>query len=133
MPCAARMPFWKIRTRHQSYVLASQHQMRYLFPMRTTLDIDDDLLAAARDLARTEGKTMGEVISDLARRGLTAPSYAPSGLAEPSVAFQFDDWPTLPGREGVLVTPEMIERIQEELDLEDATPWDHETDQPRKD
>jgi hypothetical protein len=104
-----------------------------LFAMRTTLDIDDDILAAARDLAKAEGKTMGEIISDLARRGLTAPSYAVSGMSESAATFQFGDWPTLPGREGLLVTPEMIERIQEELDLEDATAWDHTTDQPRKD
>ena len=101
--------------------------------MRTTLDIDDDILAAARDLAKAEGKTMGEIVSDLARRGLTAPLQVPSGLSEPSAPNGFDDWPTLPGREGVLVTPEMIERIQEELDLEDATPWDHEIDKPRRD
>jgi hypothetical protein len=107
--------------------------MRYLFSMRTTLDIDDDILAAARDLAKAEGKTMGEVISELARRGLTSPTLAAAGLSESAAAFKFDDWPTLPNREGVIVTPEMIERIQEELDLEDATAWDHETDQPRRD
>lgn len=38
--------------------------------MRTTLKIDDDVLAAARSLADAEEKTMGEVISELARRGL---------------------------------------------------------------
>jgi len=38
--------------------------------MRTTLAIDDDLLEAARSLARSEGRTLGEVISDLTRRGL---------------------------------------------------------------
>ena len=39
--------------------------------MRTTLAIDDDVLKAARYLARIEGKAMGKVISDLARRGLS--------------------------------------------------------------
>ena len=38
--------------------------------MRTTLDIDDDLLQAARKIAATERTTMGRVISALARRGL---------------------------------------------------------------
>lgn len=38
--------------------------------MRTTLTIDDDLLAAARALARSESRSVGEVMSDLARRGL---------------------------------------------------------------
>jgi len=36
--------------------------------VRTTLDIDDDLLAAAKELARREGRTAGEVVSRLLRR-----------------------------------------------------------------
>jgi hypothetical protein len=39
--------------------------------MRTTLDIDDDVLQAAKELARTRGKTAGQVVSELARRALT--------------------------------------------------------------
>jgi hypothetical protein len=38
--------------------------------MRTTLVIEDDVLEAARSLAEAEGKSVGEVISRLARRGL---------------------------------------------------------------
>lgn len=38
--------------------------------MRTTLDIDEEVLDAARSLARAEGKSIGKVISELARRGL---------------------------------------------------------------
>lgn len=38
--------------------------------MRTTLDIDDDVLLAAKDLARRQRKTAGEVLSELARLGL---------------------------------------------------------------
>jgi hypothetical protein len=38
--------------------------------MRTTLKIDDDVLAAARSLAAAEEMTVGEVVSELARRGL---------------------------------------------------------------
>jgi hypothetical protein len=38
--------------------------------MQTTLVIEDDVLAAARKLAEAEGKSLGEVISLLARRGL---------------------------------------------------------------
>lgn len=38
--------------------------------MRTTLDIDDDLLRAARSLARAQGKSLGRVLSGLARKGL---------------------------------------------------------------
>lgn len=39
--------------------------------MRTTLDIENDVLAAVKDLARREGRTAGEVLSMLARRALT--------------------------------------------------------------
>jgi hypothetical protein len=38
--------------------------------MRTTLAIDDDVLEAARSLSESAGKSLGEVISELARRGL---------------------------------------------------------------
>jgi len=39
--------------------------------MRTTLDIDDDVVTAARELASEERRSLGSVISELARRGLT--------------------------------------------------------------
>ena len=39
--------------------------------MRTTLRIDDDVLAAARVLARQRRRSVGDVISDLARQALS--------------------------------------------------------------
>jgi hypothetical protein len=89
--------------------------------MRTTLDIDDDLLQAAKELARAEGKTAGQVISDLARKGLTQAS-ALMGLAEEAVpAFVMQDgWVTLTNREGLVVTNELVDRLMEEADFEDA-------------
>lgn len=41
--------------------------------MRTTLSIDDDVLFAAKSIALREGRSLGEVMSDLARRALQAP------------------------------------------------------------
>lgn len=41
--------------------------------MRTTLAIDDDVLAAAKALARQQRKSIGEVVSDLARQSLCRP------------------------------------------------------------
>jgi hypothetical protein len=38
--------------------------------MRTTLDIEDDVLQAAKELAQRDGGTAGKIISTLARRGL---------------------------------------------------------------
>jgi Arc/MetJ family transcription regulator len=42
--------------------------------MRTTIDIDDDVLQAAKELAMKEKSTAGRVISQLARRTLAAVS-----------------------------------------------------------
>jgi hypothetical protein len=39
--------------------------------MRTTLDIDDDILQAAKEIALSQGTTAGKVLSWLARKGLT--------------------------------------------------------------
>lgn len=41
--------------------------------MRTTLDIDDDVLQTVKELADTRQTTAGKVLSDLARRGLQRP------------------------------------------------------------
>ena len=40
--------------------------------MRTTLTIDDELLAAARSLARDKSESVGRAVCDLIRRGLNA-------------------------------------------------------------
>jgi hypothetical protein len=38
--------------------------------VRTTLDIDGDLLQAAKELGQLRGKTAGRILSDLARQAL---------------------------------------------------------------
>ena len=38
--------------------------------MRTTLDLDEDILQAAKEIAATRGTTAGKVLSELARKGL---------------------------------------------------------------
>ena len=38
--------------------------------MRTTITLDNDIFEAARALAASSGKKLGQVISQLARRGL---------------------------------------------------------------
>jgi hypothetical protein len=38
--------------------------------MRTTLDIDEDVLQAAKELAAGRGLTAGQMLSELARKGL---------------------------------------------------------------
>lgn len=44
--------------------------------MRTTLTLDDDVLAAAKELAREQRKTLGQVVSELVRQSLARPSAA---------------------------------------------------------
>jgi hypothetical protein len=99
--------------------------------MRTTLDIDADILSAAKELARAEGKTLGKIISDLARRALTQPT---GGLAEEQSAYksrEYPAFPTFPKRGGPPVTNALVRRIQDEIDVEDSVAWDHEADTPR--
>jgi hypothetical protein len=38
--------------------------------MRTTVNLDEDVLAAAKQLARKRASTLGRTLSDIARRGL---------------------------------------------------------------
>ena len=77
--------------------------------MRTTLDIDDDVLEATRERAKREHKTIGELLSQLARRGLNAPT---AGLAvkEPESFYGFRPFPS----RGGIVTNEMINKLREE-------------------
>jgi hypothetical protein len=82
--------------------------------MRTTLDIDDDILQAAKELARAEKKTAGQVLSELARKGL---SPVPE-LSSNAIMFR-DGIPVLRSR-GAVVTKELVDRLIEEADLEDA-------------
>lgn len=41
--------------------------------MRTTLNLDDDLLETTRAIARSERRALGAAVSDLVRRGLVPP------------------------------------------------------------
>jgi hypothetical protein len=81
--------------------------------MRTTLDIDDDVLFAAKEIAAKERKTTGKILSDFFRRGIQSDSADASGM-EPGQPFVFKNGiPILPSR-GELVTTEQIQRIMEE-------------------
>lgn len=76
--------------------------------MRTTLDIEDDVLFAAKDLAKLEKKTAGRVISELARKGLAG---APrSVMREPKAVHGFRPFP----KEGRIVSNEMINKLRED-------------------
>ena len=75
--------------------------------MRTTLDIDDDLLIAVRRLADAEQASVGEVLSRLARRGLALHSEASKELRHRNGV------PVLPSRD-VVITNELIDKMRDE-------------------
>jgi hypothetical protein len=93
--------------------------MTYTVLMRTTLDIADDVLFAAKEAARREGATVGAVLTRLARQALLSPS--PSAgidqLATPEYKARLarlgiTPLPRLAG--GGIVTDEMVNRIRDE-------------------
>jgi len=73
--------------------------------VRTTINIDDDVLRAAKSLASSEKRSLGEVVSELMRRALRPPPYEPAGEA----AF-----PTFRVSEGA--SPLTLELVRQALD-----------------
>jgi len=77
--------------------------------MRTTLDIANDVLQAAKELARREKKTIGEVISELARSALTTPPII-RAAQEPKAIYGLRPFP----KRGGIVTNELIDKLRED-------------------
>ena len=77
--------------------------------MRTTLDIADDVLQAAKERAQREKKTIGEMISELARRALMTPPE-PSSVKEPAAVYGLRPF----ARRGGIVTNELINNLRED-------------------
>jgi len=74
--------------------------------VRTTLAIDDDVLLAAKAMARQQDRSVGEVISDLVRRSLRRPQ---SGDARNGI-------PLLSSQAGSrMVDLEMVNTLRDEL------------------
>ncbi len=79
--------------------------------MRTTLDIEDDVLLAAKELARRNGSSAGQVISRLARQALTqAPASVAPGVKEPETAYGFRPFPA----RGKVVTNEQVDKLRDD-------------------
>ena len=76
--------------------------------MRTTLDIADDVLQAAKELARRQKKTTGEVISDLTRKALR-PAPTHGGGRGTRALHGFRPFP----RRGGIVTNELIDGLRD--------------------
>ncbi len=77
--------------------------------MRTTLDIDEDVLLAAKERARRERRSAGAVLSELARQALTG-GPPPAEVAEPESFYGFEPLP----RRGAVVSNDLIDRLREE-------------------
>ena len=75
--------------------------------MRTTLEIDDDVMQAAKELARLKNQGVGRAISDLARRGLV-PEVSPIVEIEDGIPV----WKHGPG--AIPVTSEMVRGLADE-------------------
>ena len=73
--------------------------------MRTTLDIDQDVLLAAKEIAARRGVSVGKVLSGLVRRALTRP-------AEGATRNGIPVFPRQPGAS--IVTPELVNRLRDE-------------------
>jgi len=74
--------------------------------MRTTVDLEEDVLLAAKEIARQRGSTLGRVLSDLARQALTrrAPVSTKHGL------------PVFPVQAGAgVVTLDLVNRLRDEV------------------
>jgi hypothetical protein len=78
--------------------------------MRTTLDIDDEVLRAAKEIARRRRSTAGAVISELARQALTGAAAEPTGVAESEGFYGFRPLPA----DGRVVSTETVEDLREE-------------------
>lgn len=73
--------------------------------MRTTVDIEEDVLLAAKEIAKQRGTTLGRVLSDLARQALTP---------RPATAIKHD-MPVFPVQPGAgVVTLELVNRLRDE-------------------
>lgn len=75
--------------------------------MRTTVTIDEDVLAAARGLAMAQHKSLGNILSSLARQALK-PNVSTSEMR--------NGVPLLTSRTGMKsVTPELVSQLRDEL------------------
>jgi hypothetical protein len=74
--------------------------------MRTTLTIDDDVLMAAKAIARQQQRSIGDVVSELARRALRRPEASSMRNGIPLLAR---------GTGAPVVTSEMVNALRDEL------------------
>ena len=77
--------------------------------MRTTLDIDDDVLSAAKALAAREHRPVGQFVSELLRGAL--PARGPAAAGPPRERYGFRPIPA----GGAVVSDEAVNEIRDDL------------------
>jgi len=78
--------------------------------MRTTLDIDDDVLQAIREIARRRNRTAGSVISELARIAMTGGSKGADSVAEAPAFYGFRPMPAA----GRVISNETVDQLRDQ-------------------
>jgi len=73
--------------------------------MRTTIDIEDDVLFATKELAKKRGTTVGRVLSELVRHSLTKQTSVATRGGLPLFPVQ---------SKAGLVTLELVNRLRDE-------------------
>jgi len=73
--------------------------------MRTTINLEEDVLLAAKEIAKQRGSTVGQVLSDLARQALTRRTPV-------SIKYGLPLFPVQP--DAGVVTLEMVNRLRDE-------------------
>ena len=79
--------------------------------MRTILDIDDDVLSAAKELAKRERKTVGKFMSELMREALRKRA---AGTIAGRPSREFCGFRPIPAG-GEVVTNELVNELRDEL------------------
>ena len=79
--------------------------------MRTTLDIAEDVLNAAKELAAKENTTTGAIISQLARQGLR---YLVIRLELEKEVTTHNGVPVFPARKGDIITLTHVQKLMDE-------------------
>jgi hypothetical protein len=77
--------------------------------MRTTLTVADDVLVAVKERARREKRSVGDVLSDLARQALTS-QHREAQESEPESFYGFDPFP----HRGGVVSNTAIDQLRDE-------------------
>lgn len=78
------------------------------YEMRTTIDIEDDVLAAAKELARMQNLSAGQVVSSLLRRALAGgPQQAQSEVKKVAGFRPF-------AARGVIVSNDIVDTLRDQ-------------------